>query len=121
MCLRKISPRELCLSLAEVVLADEQVQRRVLCRDLGRRLELRDALRDLLIFNQHETFIDQILERLLVVNLCARKDSQTQCVAMNVLFLLECVALAALAPHAFEPLCIDYAILSQQTNQSSHQ
>jgi hypothetical protein len=113
MCFREISARELCLSPAEVVLAEKEVQRSVLCRDLGGGLKLRNALRDLLIFDQHETFVDQIFESLFIVNLCARENTQTESIAVHVLFLFECVALAALAPHSLESLIVNNSILSQ--------
>ena len=46
-----------------------------------------------------------------------RKYSQTQLIAMNVLFLFERVSLATLAPHSFESFCFDHAVFSQQTQR----
>src|SRR3712207_4619161 len=121
MCLCEICPRELRLSPAEVVLTDKKIQRRVLFCKIGSLLQLVDALRDLLVFDQHKTLVDQLFEGLPVRNFRICKDPQTQRIAMDVLFLFDGVALAALAPHSLEPLCIYHAILGQQSNECSHQ
>jgi len=51
-------------SSAEEVFTDEEIQRRVLFRNLGSALELGHALRKLLILNQYESFVDEIFKRL---------------------------------------------------------
>src|SRR5689334_24596671 len=101
--------------------ADKEIQRRVSFREFGSALQLGNALRDLFVFEQHKTFVDKLFENLLVREVRAREYARAQFVAMNVLFLLERVALATFAPHPFESLSFDDAVFSKQTDERANQ
>jgi hypothetical protein len=48
-----------------------------------------DTLRNLLVFNQQKTFVHEFFKHLLITDLRIGEYSQTQLIAMNVLFLLD--------------------------------
>ena len=57
MCFREVSAREFRFSSTEEMLADEQIQRGVFVRHFGGALERRDALRELVVFDEEKTFV----------------------------------------------------------------
>ena len=113
MCFCQIRTRLLCFSAPEEVLADVKIQSSVLFRELCRALKFGDSLRELLVFDEYETFVDEIFKGLFVGYFRPREYSQTQLVAMYILFLFDCVSLAALAPHALESLCFHDPVFSE--------
>ncbi len=76
-------------------------------------MELCDALRDLLVFDQHETLVDELFEDLPVHHFRDGEDAHAQLVAMHVLFLLDRVTLTTLAPHALQTFGFDQAVFSK--------
>src|SRR5215212_6584116 len=106
---------------AEKILANEVKQRRVVTTYGGRSLQSTDTTHGLVVFNEQETFVDELLENCSLFALMRGEQSQTQILAPLALQLFLRVFLAVMNPQALEPIGFDSAVVGEDGGQGFDQ